>query len=135
MGKADQKPSVLTLLQQLRILLLQLASLAILSGILLQFGKQEFAHAALIGGLIAIIPYHYFVARAFRMHEAENVLRFKQSLARGQVGRYLLTAALFAIALKFDSSLNPWSLFGGFGLILLTQMVGTVIVLSNSEKQ
>ena len=135
MGSADQNPEKIQLKLQVRVLLLEFASLTILSGLLWQFGTREYANAALFGGLIAIVPFHYFVARAFRIQKAENVLLFKRSLSHGQVGRYLLTAALFVMVLKFNSSISPWFLFGGFGLTLLTQIVGTALVLANSESK
>lgn len=129
MGTDDRTPRIASPAQQLRLFVWQACSLGVLCGVLWQFGEQELARAALIGGSIAIFPYHYFAARAFRFQGAGEVARFRRGLARGQVGRYLLTGALFAVVLTLDRTLDPWALFGAFVFILVTQIIATVVVL------
>ncbi|MFT5032838.1 MAG: ATP synthase protein I [Bermanella sp.] len=55
------------------------------------------AKSALIGGLISVLPNAYFARLAFRHRGARAAAAVAQSFYRGEAGKFVMTAILFAL--------------------------------------
>ncbi|GLK59311.1 F0F1 ATP synthase subunit I [Azotobacter vinelandii] len=75
-------------------------------------------YSALLGSLIAWLANLYFAHRAFRYFGARSARAVVQSLWSGEMGKMILTAALFALVFVGVRPLEPLALFGGYLLVL-----------------
>ncbi|WP_089169736.1 F0F1 ATP synthase subunit I [Azotobacter chroococcum] len=75
-------------------------------------------YSALLGGLIAWLANLYFAHKAFRYFGARSAKAVVQSLWSGEMGKLILTAALFALVFVGVQPLEPLALFGGYLLVL-----------------
>lgn len=113
------RPVICFLLSQLLVVVI----LAAVTGLVL--GRQA-AISAATGALIALIALGYLTFQTFRFDAAEQPLRAMGAFYRGAAGRYVLAAVLFALAFNYMPGLQaPW-VFLGFGVILVTQLIGSV---------
>lgn len=69
------------------------------------------AYSALLGGFIALVPNAYFARWAFRYSGAQAAVAVAQSFYRGEAGKFVLTAVLFASVFALVKPLNAGSLF------------------------
>ncbi len=69
------------------------------------------AYSALLGGLIAIVPNAYFARWAFRFSGAQVAVEVAQSFYRGEAGKFLLTAVLFASVFALVKPLDAVAVF------------------------
>ena len=69
------------------------------------------AYSALLGGFIALVPNAYFARWAFRYAGAQAAAAVAQSFYRGEAGKFILTAVLFASVFALVKPLNALSLF------------------------
>lgn len=79
------------------------------------------AYSILIGGVIQIGPQAYFTRLAFRYvgaRQAPNILR---AIHKGETGKLLLTAVLFALAFSFIESLHIPGLFLSYSAMIIVQ--------------
>lgn len=83
------------------------------------------AYSALLGGLISIGPNSYFARAAFRYSGARAANDVARALYRGEVLKFLLSAALFASVFVLVKPLAAGTLFGAF--ILMT-VINTILV-------
>ena len=104
----------------LKVTLYQLAVLILLVGIL-SFEDKLLALSALVGGLIQIIPQSWFSRQAFKYAGASNVDKVVQSMYRGELGKVVMTATLFAILFTVDKQWNYIALFTTFLLMIPLQ--------------
>ena len=79
----------------LRIYTAQLIVLLLISAVMLTIDLNT-AISALAGGLISIAPNAYFARWAFRYTGAKAAAQVAQSFYRGEAGKFLFTAMLFA---------------------------------------
>lgn len=77
------------------------------------------AYSALAGGLISIVPNAYFARQAFRYSGARRAREISQAFYRGEMGKYLSTAVLFAGVFAGLSPLNVLVLFLAYLVIML----------------
>lgn len=89
-----------------RITLAQLLVLVVLCLVLLASDTVR-AYSVLSGGLIAIVSRAYFAALAFRWRGARSARAIARSSYVGQVGKFLLSIAGFAVVLWRS---GPWTL-------------------------
>lgn len=106
----------------LRIYGLQCLILLLASGALL-FSGREAAYSALIGGLIAVLPNAYFARQVFRYRGARAASAITHSLYRGEVGKFAMTAVLFAGVFTTVDPLQELALFGAFLAMVLVNAV------------
>jgi ATP synthase protein I len=79
-------------------------------------------YSALLGGLIALVANLYFAYKAFRFFGARSAQAIVQSFWSGEMGKLILTAALFALAL-----------FAGYVLALGTGASALLLMKSNPK--
>ncbi len=97
--------------------------------------SREMALGILIGVLISILPQSYFVLQAFRISAAVDPQRAYFSMMRGESGKFLLTAALFALLFKFWPDISAPVVFTGFVVMLVTQIIGSVLLLEKKHAE
>ena len=72
------------------------------------------AYSTLLGGLIAIAPNAYFARQAFRYRGARVTRHIAQAFYLGETGKFVLTAAAFAVVFTVVKPLNTWVLWAAF---------------------
>ena len=93
------KPELLkATINQLAVLLLLVAMISITDKLM--------AVSALMGGLIQILPQAWFSWQAFKYAGASNVDKVVRSMYRGELGKVVMTATLFAILFTVDKQWN-----------------------------
>ncbi len=112
------------------LLVCQLVCCVIMSVVALAFDRQT-AYSILLGGLICVIPNSYFAYRAFQFQGARAARQIVRSFYRGEAGKLLLTALLFAAVFKWVAPLNALALFGGYCGVLF---VGWVVPLWHESR-
>lgn len=85
-------------------------------------------YSTLLGGMIALVPNLYFTYKAFRYFGARSVNAIVQSFWSGEMGKLILTAALFALVFAGVERLNVAALFVGYGLVLGTSACSLLLV-------
>ena len=103
-----------------QMLMAQLVVALLFSVLLLVWQGRIAGYSALLGGLIAWFPALYFAQKAFRYNGARAAREILRSFYAGEAGKFILTAALFALVFAGVEPLNAPTLFGAF---ILTQMV------------
>lgn len=88
--------------------------------------------SALSGAGIAVLGQAYFVFRAFRHAGARSAQHIVQEFYRGEAGKFLFTALLFASVFIFYKKVDPVWLFTGF---VLEQLVAWIVPLANRNTQ
>lgn len=101
-----------------RVLQLQLAVAVAAAIIGAGFFGIVAGYSALAGGLIAFVANLYFALKAFRYAGARSTGAIVRSLWSGEMGKQILTAALFALVFAGVRPLEPLALFAGFLLVL-----------------
>ena len=103
---------------------LSLIGLTISQGWALGFG---------FGALISLLPQGYFALQAFRISAATDAQKAYFAMMRGESGKFLLTAALFALLFKFRPDISAPAVFTGFAVMLIAQIIGSVLLLKSIE--
>ena len=111
-----------------RITLAQLAALVPICLLLLVFDKV-FAYSALSGGLIAIVPQAYFAALAFRWRGAQSAKAIARSSYAGEVGKFVLSVAGFAVVFATLRPIDGLAVFAGYLAMLAIQITGSWLLL------
>lgn len=114
----------------LKVTLYQLAVLILLVGIL-SFEDKLLALSALVGGLIQIIPQAWFSRQAFKYAGARQMDLVVRSMYRGEFGKVVLTAAMFAAAFTLNKQWNYIALFLAFLLMMPLQLFVTKQILKH----
>ncbi len=122
-GAKIQKPPFL------RIYASQCVVLVCISTVLL-FADRVIAYSSLLGGIISIGPNIYFARLAFRFTGASAANDVTSSLYVGEVGKFVLTAVLFACVFVLIKPLSTAMLFTSF--IFMTAL-NLVLVLRMSK--
>jgi ATP synthase protein I len=111
-----------------RITLAQLAFLVPLCLALAAF-NAVCAYSALSGGLIAIVPQAWFARSAFRRRGASAAEAIAQAGYAGEVGKFLLSAAGFALVFATVRPIDGAAVFAGFLVMLAIQLTGSWLLL------
>jgi ATP synthase protein I len=117
-----------------RITLVQLASIGLLSLFFLAFDRV-LACSVLSGGLIAIVPQAYFAALAFRWRGARSVKAIARSGYAGELGKFLLSIAGFALVFAVLRPVEGWAVFVGYLAMLLIQITGSWLLLTRDQRK
>ncbi|MDA9679958.1 ATP synthase subunit I [Gammaproteobacteria bacterium] len=89
----------------------QLFATVFASSFLLLFGRVS-AVSALMAGIICVLPGCYTLVASWRpVIKGDSGLR---QVLRGELGKYALTVALFALVFVFVKPLNVWVFFSTF---------------------
>lgn len=110
------------------VLLLQVAACSLSTVLFAVTGGWIAAYSALSGGLIALVANAYFAFKAFRYFGARSATAIVQSIWTGVMGKWIITAVLFALAFLGIEPLSPLSLFGGYLLVLATAAAAPLMV-------
>ena len=105
----------------LKATLYPLAVLILLVGIL-SLEDRLTAFSALVGGMIQLIPQAWFSRQAFKYTGARQMDLVVRSMYRGEFGKVVLTAALFAAVFTLDKQWNYIALFTAFLLMIPLQL-------------
>lgn len=89
--------------------------------------------SGLLGGLIALLANVFFAYKAFRYFGARSSKAIVQSFWAGEMGKQILTAALFALVFVGVKPLEPVALLAGYLLVLLTGACGLLLVRRNPK--
>ncbi len=116
-----------------RITLAQLASLGSLCLLLLAIDKV-FAYSVLSGGLIAIVPHGYFTLLAFRWRGARSAQAIARSSYVGEAGKFLLSAAGFALVFAVVRPIDGPAVFVGYLAMLTIQIMGSWLLLTRGQR-
>ena len=95
-----------------RITLAQLAILVPLCLLLLALDEVR-AYSVLCGGLIAILPQAYFAVLAFRWRGARSAQSIARSGYAGELGKFLLSVAGFAVVFAALRPIDGPAVFAG----------------------
>lgn len=116
-----------------RITLTQLALLAALGLCLLAIDKVV-AYSVFSGGLIAIVPQAYFAMLAFRWRGAQSARAMARSGYAGETGKFLLSMAGFALVFAVVRPIDGPAVFTGYLLMLVTQLIGSWLLLTRDQR-
>jgi ATP synthase protein I len=116
-----------------RITLAQLALLVALSSLSLAL-DTVFAYSVLSGGLIAIVPQAYFAVLAFRWRGARSARAIARSSYAGEVGKFLLSVAGFALVFAVLRPINGPAVFGGYLAMVILQITGSWWLLTRTRQ-
>lgn len=111
-----------------RIALAQLAVLGPLCISLLAFDRVC-AYSVLSGGLIAVVPQAYFAFVAFRRRGARSARAIARSSYAGEVGKFLLSVAGFAVVFATVRPIDGLAVFAGYLVMLMIQIMGSWLLL------
>ncbi len=108
-----------------------LAQLVILSIVCLPLAAYApvLAGSFAAGGLVAIIPQAYFALQAFRSRGAGSARRIANASYAGEVGKFLLSAAGFALVFATLRPIDGLAVFAGFLAMLAIQITGSWLLL------
>ncbi len=82
------------------------------------------ALSALAGGLIAILPQAFFAARLFRHRGARSAQQVARSGYAGEVGKFALSAAGFALVFATMRPISGLAVFTAYLLMMVMQIAG-----------
>lgn len=111
-----------------RITLAQLIVLVPLC-LLLLVSDKVWAYSVLSGGLIAIVPQAYFAALAFRWRGARSAQAIARSGYAGEVGKFLLSIAGFAVVFAAVRPIEGLAVFVGYLVMLAIQITGSWLLI------
>ena len=115
-----QKRLPLHQLPVFQVLIAQLAVVFLISAALLLWLGWNSGYSGFLGGAIAWLPNLYFAHKAFRYSGARAARDILKSFYAGEAGKFVFTAALFALVFVGVKPLDARSVFAAF---ILTQMV------------
>jgi len=112
-----------------------LAQLAILTLLCLPLWAIDlvFAWSLAAGGLIAIIPQAYFARLAFRWRGAKSARAVARSSYAGEIGKFLLSVAGFAVVFATVRPISGLAVFAGYLAMLAIQIIGSWLLLTRSQ--
>lgn len=116
-----------------RITVVQLALLVSLCLGLVAYDKV-FAYSVLSGGLIAIVPQGYFALLAFRWRGARSAPAIARSSYLGEVGKFILSVAGFAVVFAAVRPVDGLAVFIGYLVMLPVQFVGSWLLLTRDQQ-
>ena len=115
-----------------RITLAQLATLILVCLPLLAY-DEVIAWSVAAGGLVAIIPQAYFAHLAFRWRGAKSARAIARSSYAGEVGKFLLSVAGFAVVFATVRPIDGLAVFAGYLAMLVIQIFGSWLLLSGDR--
>lgn len=83
------------------------------------------ALSALLGGFICVIP-NFYLARKLTSKRTADANQLKNNMYTAEIGKIVITAALFAGVFATQEWIHPVALLAGFGLAQLTHWLTPV---------
>ena len=111
-----------------RITWVQLA-LLVLASLLLLMTDRVIAYSVFSGGFIAIVPQAYFARYAFRWRSARSAQDIARASYVGEMGKFLLSVAGFALVFTMLRPISGLGVFAGFLAMLVIQITGSWLLL------
>ena len=93
------------------------------------------AWSIMVGALIAYLGQLYMTLQTFRVDAAMAPHLAVRSFYRGVAGRWTIVTVLFALAFLYLPWLIAPALFLGFGVILITQWIGSARLATELARQ
>jgi ATP synthase protein I len=112
-----------------RITLVQLAVLLVLGMALAGAAYPLVAESLVLGGLIAVLAQAYFAWRVFRHTGAQAAQRIARESYVGEIGKFFLAVAGFALIFALYRPLAAWAVFAGYGTMIIIQVLGSWLLL------
>lgn len=104
------------------------AVVVFLMGALFWIKSPVAAYSALAGGFIFLLPNVYFAIKAFRYTGARAAKQIMGSFYKGEAGKLILCAVLFAIAFKSIKPIDESALFLTFAIMLVTNWLTPAVM-------
>ncbi|RLA52884.1 MAG: F0F1 ATP synthase subunit I [Gammaproteobacteria bacterium] len=117
-----------------RITLAQLGLLVLLSLLLLAWDRVV-AYSVFSGGLIAVVPQAYFATLAFRWRGARAAGAIARSSYAGEVGKFFLSVAGFAMVFSALRPISGLAVFAGYLVMLAIQIIGSWLLLTHDQRE
>jgi len=90
------------------------------AALLLGIWRELAAWSLLLGGLAYLVPQAWFTLQASRYGGAKRAAQSVGAFYRGETGKYILTAAIFAAVFATVQPVNVPAVFGGYiGMMVL----------------
>ena len=89
--------------------------------------------SALVGCVAGLAPATWFSFRMSRTMDNNDAQRFLGYALRSELGKWVLMAAIFAIAFTTGYDWDPEFLFAGFVLILLSGWIAPLVIKGTTE--
>jgi ATP synthase protein I len=83
------------------------------------------ARSMLLGGAVYLLPQTWFAWQAFRFQGARSAFSMVRAFYRGEAGKYILTAALFAVVFATVRPLDVPAMFGAYIGLMVINVVMT----------
>jgi len=93
----------------------------LLIAVALGLADSQLAISVLVGGLVQILPQAWFSRQAFKYAGATKVDKVVRSMYRGELGKVVMTATLFAIVFTVSKQWNYLALFTTFLVMIPLQ--------------
>lgn len=106
-----------------KVIIAQLSVTVFIAVISLLISGTVLAYSALLGGLISALPNSYFAMHAFRFRGARNAQKVVKGFIRGELGKIVITVALFALSFTLITNLHELAVILGFTLTHFTGVV------------
>jgi ATP synthase protein I len=106
-----------------RITLAQLV-LLLMCWVTLNIRDDQTATSFALGGLIAVVPNAWFALGTFRWRGASVAKQAVRAGYAAEIGKFLLTAAGFALVFATVRPLVAWAVFAGYIVMLVIQVFG-----------
>ncbi len=97
--------------------------------LLLTLYDTVYAQSALSGGLVAIVPQAWFASMAFRRRGARSARAIARSSYAGEVGKFLLSVAGFAVVFAMVRPIDGLTVFAAYLAMLAIQITGSWLLL------
>ena len=91
--------------------------------------NQVIALSFLYGTCIFLIPTAYFAKYSFRFMGANKAQQVNHSMYRGEAGKFVLTAMMFAAVFSLNKPLSVPTLFISYGLIAILHVIAVGLII------
>lgn len=82
---------------------------------------------------MAIVPQAYFAHLAFRWRGAKSAKAIAQSSYAGEIGKFVLSVAGFAVIFAAIRPINGLAVFAGYLAMLTIQIIGSWLLLTRNQ--
>ncbi|MFT5481793.1 MAG: ATP synthase protein I [Halieaceae bacterium] len=121
-GAAIGRPSIV------KIALGPIVALVLISSGLI-FVSPVLSYSVFLGGAVAVLPQVFFAVKVFRYAGASSAANVARSSYVGEVGKFALSAAGFALIFAWVEPLRHEAVLMGFMFFWVLQYVGTWLLL------
>ena len=117
-----------------RITLAQLGLLCVMCLLLAVYDKV-FVLSFACGGMIAVVPQAWFASRAFSRRGASAAKAIARSSYVGEIGKFFLSVAGFAVVFAMVRPINGLAVFAGYLVMLVVHIIGSWLLLRQGSRQ